>query len=148
MSGLIEAGIAYAPALAALHKVAFAEDPWDAASFAALLGQKGVLALIDERGGFLLLRTVLDEAEILTIGVTARRQGIGLGLMREGIAHVAGHGVVKIHLEVAAGNVAAIRLYERVGFVQTGRRKAYYPDGGDALTMTLDVAAAHVLDRG
>ncbi len=148
MSGLIEAGIAHAPALAALHAVAFAEDPWDAASFTALLGQKGTLALIDERGGFLLLRTVLDEAEILTIGVMARRQGIGLRLMQAGIAHVAGHGVVKIHLEVAAGNVAAIRLYERVGFVQTGRRKAYYPDGGDALTMTLDVAARDVLDRG
>ena len=148
MSTLIEAGIAYAPALAALHAVAFAEDPWDAASFVTLLGQKGVLALIDERGGFLLLRTVLDEAEILTIGVTARRQGIGLGLLREGIARVAAQGVVKMHLEVAAGNVAALRLYELVGFTQTGRRKAYYPDGGDALTMMLDVAARDVLDRG
>ena len=141
MNALIEAGIAYAPALAALHAVAFAEDPWDAESFKALLSQKGVLALIDPRGGFLLLRTVVDEAEILTIGVTERRQGIGLAMMQAGIAHAAGHGVLKIHLEVAAGNAAALGLYERVGFVQTGRRKAYYPDGGDALTMMLDIEA-------
>lgn len=142
MSGVIEAGIAYASALAAMHEEAFPEDPWDAASFTSLLNQPGVLALLDERGGFLLLRVVLDEAEVLTLGVTARRQGIGLALMQAGLVRLAGLGVLTLHLEVAAGNVAALGLYERVGFVQVGRRRRYYPDGGDAVTMTLGLGAA------
>ncbi len=139
MSGVIEAGIAYASALAALHQQAFPDDPWDAASFATLLGQPGVLALLDERGGFLLLRAVLDEAEVLTLGVAARRQGIGLALMQEGILRLGAQGVRVLYLEVAAGNAAALGLYARVGFVRTGLRRRYYPDGGDAVTMMLEV---------
>jgi ribosomal-protein-alanine N-acetyltransferase len=146
VNALIEAGTAYAQALAALHAIAFPEDKWDAASFTTLLGQPGVLALVDARGGFLLLRTVLDEAEILTIGVTARRQGIGLALMQAGIQHAAQCGVLKIHLEVAANNAAARGLYARVGFMHAGRRKKYYPDGGDALTLVLEVQKAPAVD--
>jgi ribosomal-protein-alanine N-acetyltransferase len=31
-------------------------------------------------------------------------------------------------LEVREGNLAAIKLYEKAGFVSTGKRKAYYRD--------------------
>jgi len=137
---MIQAGLAHAGLLAAMHEQAFPQDPWDAASFAALLAMPGVAGLIDERGGFLLLRMVLDEAEILTIGVTAPRQGIGLALMREGLRLAAANGVREMHLEVAAANAAARALYARLGFTQTGLRRAYYPDGGDALTLHLVLA--------
>ncbi|MCB5945715.1 GNAT family N-acetyltransferase [Acidocella sp. KAb 2-4] len=137
---MISAGLAHAGLLAAMHEQAFPRDPWDAASFAALLAMPGVAGLIDERGGFLLLRMVLDEAEILTIGVTAPRQGIGLALMREGLRLAAIGGVREMHLEVAAANAAARALYTRLGFTQTGLRRAYYPDGGDALTLHLVLA--------
>ena len=137
---MISAGLAHAGLLAAMHEQAFPRDPWDAASFAALLSMPGVAGLIDERGGFLLLRMVLDEAEILTIGVTAPRQGIGLALMREGLRLAAIGGVREMHLEVAAANAAARALYTRLGFTQTGLRRAYYPDGGDALTLHLVLA--------
>ena len=137
---MISAGLAHAGLLAAMHEQAFPRDPWDAASFAAVLAMPGVAGLIDERGGFLLLRMVLDEAEILTIGVTAPRQGIGLALMREGLRLAAIGGVREMHLEVAAANTAARALYTRLGFTQTGLRRAYYPDGGDALTLHLVLA--------
>ncbi len=137
---MISAGLAHAGLLAAMHEQAFPRDPWDAASFAAVLAMPGVAGLIDERGGFLLLRMVLDEAEILTIGVTAPRQGIGLALMREGLRLAAIGGVREMHLEVAAANAAARALYTRLGFTQTGLRRAYYPDGGDALTLHLVLA--------
>ncbi|MGP8026009.1 MAG: GNAT family N-acetyltransferase [Acidocella sp.] len=137
---MIRAGLAHAPLLAALHAEAFPRDPWDAASFATLFGMPGVIGLIDERGGFLLLRIVLDEAEILTIGVTAPRQGIGQALMREGLSLAAANGVREMHLEVAATNAPARALYGKLGFVQVGLRKAYYPDGGDALTLHLVLA--------
>ena len=55
-------------------------------------------------------------------------------------------GAVRLFLEVAEDNVAARALYERAGFGQIGRRKAYYaaPDGGrtDALVLALDLAAS------
>jgi ribosomal-protein-alanine N-acetyltransferase len=136
---MIEAGIAYAPALAALHKTAFPSAPWDARSFASLLSQPGMLALIDERGGFILLRMVADEAEIITIGVTTPRQGIGRTLAQAAFAHAARRHITKIHLEVAAGNTPARTLYAALGFTQTGTRRAYYPDGSDALTLTVNL---------
>ena len=42
-------------------------------------------------------------------------------------------------LEVAASNMAAIALYERLGFRQVGRRKGYYADGEDACLMNMDL---------
>jgi ribosomal protein S18 acetylase RimI-like enzyme len=42
-----------------------------------------------------------------------------------------------LHLEVAARNAPAQALYTKFGFIQVSRRKAYYADGGDALTMQL-----------
>ncbi|HUM08446.1 MAG TPA: GNAT family N-acetyltransferase [Acidocella sp.] len=137
---MIRAGLAHAPLLAAMHAEAFPRDPWDADSFATLLGMPGVIGIIDERGGFLLLRIVLDEAEILTIGVTAPRQGMGQELMREGLALAAAQGVREMHLEVAATNAPARALYAKLRFTQVGLRKAYYPDGDDALTLRLVLA--------
>lgn len=133
------AGPTHATVLALMHAKAFPHDPWDAASLATLLGQPGVLGLVDERGGFLLLRIVLDEADVLTIGVTEPRQGVGEALMREGLAQAAARGARVVHLEVAEDNAAARALYAKLGFEQVGRRRAYYPDGGDALALRLNM---------
>lgn len=133
---IFAASPAHAEVLAAMHVVAFPTDPWSADAFTTLLTQPGVSGLIDPRGGFLLLRAILDEAEILTLGVTAPRQGIGRALLADAIARAAATGVQTLHLEVAAGNDAARALYASFGFQETGRRPAYYADGGDALTLS------------
>lgn len=131
--------------LAALHAEAFAA-PWSEAEFADLLQQAGVFA-VEEADGFILIRVVLDEAEILTLAVrpTARRAGLGGRLVGQGAVRAAQAGAVRLFLEVAEDNVAARTLYERAGFAQIGRRKAYYaaPDGVriDALVLGLDLAA-------
>jgi ribosomal-protein-alanine N-acetyltransferase len=131
---VIEAGPAHAAALAAMHEQVFPEDPWDAEAFAELLQMPGMLALIDEHGGFLLLRTVADEAELITLGVLHPRRGIATHLLQAALDRTP---AMKIHLEVAENNSAALALYARFGFSGTGRRKAYYHDGTDALTLTL-----------
>jgi len=135
---MIEARLVHAPAIAVMHHAAFPEDPWTTDTFLTLLSQPGMLGLVDERGGFLILRIVADEAEIITLGVTARRQGIGRDLMAAAIARAGERLVVKLHLEVAASNEPARRLYEGLGFAISGRRPNYYADGSDALTMTLE----------
>ncbi|MDE2319301.1 MAG: GNAT family N-acetyltransferase [Rhodospirillales bacterium] len=138
-SGIIEAGPAHAAALAAMHGLVFPHEAWNEAAFAALLGQPGARALIHAADGFILLRTVLDEAEILTIGVLEKRQGIGAALLREGLRGLRAGGVSVVHLEVATSNIPARALYEKHGFVQSGLRKAYYGDGADALMLRLDL---------
>jgi len=134
---MIAAGAEHAAALAAIHAEAFAHDPWSEDSFLTLIQQSGVAGFIDERGGMVLVRCVADEAEILTIAAVVKRQGIGSALMSTAIAHVKTQNVLTLHLEVAASNTAARGLYAALGFEQAGRRPKYYPDGDDALILSL-----------
>ncbi len=134
---MTQAGPEHAAALAAIHAAAFPDDPWPAAAFQQLLGQPGVTGFIDARGGMILIRSVADEAEILTLGAAVKRQGIAMALMEAAIAHLRTRGVITLYLEVAASNAAARGLYARLGFQQTGKRSNYYHDGVDALVLTL-----------
>lgn len=129
----------YAPVFAALHARAFPHEPWDETAFASLLAQPGMHGFLDERGGFLLLRIVLDEAEIITIGTIAPRQGIATALLAQAIAAARAQGVRTLHLEVAEDNAAARALYAAHGFTRTGRRAAYYANGAAALTLALNL---------
>ena len=133
--------------LAAIHAEAFdrpGETSWSAAAFADLLIQAGVFA-VAAADGFILMRAVADEAEILTLAVrpAARRGGVGGRLVGEGVLAAAARGATRVFLEVAEDNVAARALYERTGFVEAGRRPGYYAaaDGGrrDALLLALNL---------
>ncbi len=132
-----------ARALAGLHAEAF-DSPWSETAFADLLGQTGV-ALQGENDGFILVRTVVDEAEILTLAVrpSARRRGLGARLVRAAAAHVAASGAKRMFLEVAEDNAPARALYNAQGFGAAGRRRGYYPrpDGpaADALLLVLNL---------
>lgn len=152
------ATVVHAPVFAALHGLAFSR-PWEESDFRALLQDPtcfGFLALTgtpetqDQNAGavptpcgLVLFRSVLDEAEILTVGIapTARRQGIASRLISTALAEADIRGAEHIFLEVAASNTAAQALYQTIGFQISGRRRNYYhTDAGgleDALVMTL-----------
>jgi len=87
--------------------------------------------------GYLCLRLVLDEAEILDVAVDESRRGGGVGrvLVQRALALCRERGAALVFLEVRVGNQAALALYRRLGFRETGRRKAYYENGDDALLM-------------
>lgn len=127
--------------MAQIHAEAFAAS-WTAQAFADLLAQAGVFVL-GEDDGFVLIRVVVDEAEVLALAVrpTARRRGLGAALTRAAAAAVGSMGAQRLFLEVAEDNVAARNLYESLGFATIGRRPGYYaaPDGGriDAILMSL-----------
>ncbi len=132
----------FASVLFALHRDSF-DHPWSEAELTSLM-QTGALTLLAAAGevpvGFIMVRTVLDEAEILTLAVSPARRGCGFGrkLLEAGAESLARSGVVRLSLEVAQDNPAARALYKTSGFEQVGRRKAYYsrPDGDvDALVM-------------
>ena len=77
--------------------------------------------------GFVLTRHVLDEEELLLIGVIpgARRRGVGTALITHLFDAAAARGVGRIFLEMRRGN-PAIQLYHKFGFEPIGERRNYY----------------------
>ena len=69
-----------------------------------------------------------DELHINTIAVdpARRRRGLGRALMEAVLAQVAEEEVTRATLEVRRSNLAAQRLYERLGFAVAGQRRNYY----------------------
>jgi ribosomal-protein-alanine N-acetyltransferase len=135
-------------ALAAIHAVAFA-SPWSGPDIAALLAGPGVFALAgkDDRGpqGFILVRAIAGEAEILTLAVDPvfRRRGLARALVEAAAGLALGLDAETLFLEVAEDNPAAITLYAGAGFAEVGRRRGYYtrPEDVriDALVMRRDL---------
>jgi [ribosomal protein S18]-alanine N-acetyltransferase len=80
--------------------------------------------------GFLVARHLTPEWELenLVVASTARRQGLGRRLMQALLAMARETNSHSVFLEVRESNAAARSLYEKTGFAQTGRRKAYYKD--------------------
>ena len=142
--GLTKAGPLHATALSAIHARAFPEDEfWDARIIAGQLSQPGVFGLIDGRGGMILARHVADEAEVLTVAVVPeqRQKGLGGALVVAAAEEARLLGARALFLEVSTRNPAARGLYQRLGFVQVGRRRGYYADGADALTLKKTLVA-------
>ena len=135
---------ATAKRLADLHAQAF-DAPWSVEAFADLLEQAGVFAMATDNG-FILIRVVADEAEILSLAVhpQARQRGLGRALVEHGAVEATRRGAVRLFLEVAEDNTAARALYAQTGFVEAGRRVRYYArtDGStaDALVLARDLS--------
>lgn len=114
--------------LAATHAAAFTQSrPWSAAEFAALLEDRFCFAIGDARC-FALVRVVAGEAELLSLATHPdhQRQGLARHVMTLWQAEAVRRDGDTAFLEVAADNLPARALYEGCGFVQAGRRPAYY----------------------
>lgn len=148
---MTQAGVDVPPAraglaamLARIHALSFPPaHRWDEAAMATLLGMAGVSVQVadaaggQDSAGFIMTRTLFDEAEILTFAVVpaARRQGVGRDLLARCVRQVAEAGATTLFLEVADDNQPAMTLYRAAGFTQVGLRRNYYPDGADACVM-------------
>lgn len=135
-------------ALARIHQAAF-DHSWSEADLAAYVSSDLVWVSGEPIAGFLLIRDLGDEAEILTLAVdpAERRVGHGAALLEASKQDLSKTGVLRLFLEVAADNLPALALYERQGFVSIGIRKAYYRrDPGanmDAKLLSCALPAAH-----
>jgi len=133
----------HVPALAAIHAAAFPpNEVWGEDAISLQLALPGGFGWLDERGGMLLGRVTVDEAEVLTLAVAphVRRQGIASLLMGAACKETLLRGGRSIFLEVAEGNVPARNLYARFGFIEVGRRPRYYPNQADALVLRMNIS--------
>lgn len=121
-------------------------EAWSRTQCQAILSLDGVWATIarvgDRVAGFALARMIVDESELLLLGVRPdfRRLGVGRLLVQHTRREAASRGATKLHLEVRDGNEAG-ELYESEGFLPIGRRRNYYRGGKngqfDAITLAL-----------
>ncbi|MGE0582267.1 MAG: ribosomal protein S18-alanine N-acetyltransferase [Steroidobacteraceae bacterium] len=121
--------------------------PWSEGIFRDCL-RVGYVCRVVEIGfdliGYGVMSTGAGEAHVLNLCVrdTMRGRGIGRTLLRQLIELAVEAGAADLFLEVRPTNLAAIRLYQSLGFVQVGVRRGYYQAAGgreDATVLRLDL---------
>ena len=118
-------------AVAALDALCFSM-PWSENAVAEELTNPLSLWLVVTDGeklvGYIGSQSVMGEADMMNVAIDPayRRRGIGETLILELIRHLKQNGVYSLALEVRVSNEAAIGMYEKLGFVQVGRRPGYY----------------------
>jgi [ribosomal protein S18]-alanine N-acetyltransferase len=110
-------------------------------SMLSLPGTRFVIGQVDGCiAGFAMMRTVMDESELLLIAVDPRNAGRGMGgkLLDYVVTESAALGAKKLHVEVRSDN-RAHQFYASKGFVEVGKRPNYYrrKDGGPTHAITL-----------
>lgn len=120
------------PAILAIEQPAPCAAHWTSEQYRSLVSS-GFVLVAEQAGqpcGFLCAKKVAGEWEIENVVVAAEflRHGIAVELMRALIQRAESESASAILLEVRESNVPARRLYEKHGFREVGRRRAYYRD--------------------
>ena|SRR5208283_3053577 len=140
------------PTIRALEQQAESAAHWAEREYDALFAPDAptriALIAVDEADighvrGFVIARCALDDWEIENVVVVREAQQLGVGtkLIRELLRRARAAGVISVLLEVRESNLAARKLYERLGFSSEGRRRNYYHEPmEDALLLRISVA--------
>jgi ribosomal-protein-alanine N-acetyltransferase len=137
-----------APLLAELEAAVLGADAWsESAVRPELAGDSADRAAVvaEQEGrvvGYAVLVVTGESADVRRIAVApaAQRAGVGTALLSALLAAAADLGCREVFLEVRADNAAAGRLYDRLGFTELYRRRAYYAGGADALVLRAPVS--------
>lgn len=121
--------------------------PWTRGNFASSLNN-GYLCRVDEAEneirGYAVLMPMVDDSELLSIGVAPaqQRKGLGRAMLDEMMEAAREKNIRRIFLEVRSSNAAAIALYCSAGFSAIGVRRNYYRNTAgseDAITMACEL---------
>lgn len=136
------------PEVVRLEEAVFADEAWTTQMLTGELEQASRYYLVAAEDGEIVgyggLLGAGDQADVVTLAVTASRwgQGIGSALLEALIAEAVRRGCAELFLEVRTDNIRAQQLYRRYGFTEIGIRRGYYqPSGADALVMRRVVEA-------
>jgi ribosomal-protein-alanine N-acetyltransferase len=137
------------PEVAAVEQHSYA-FPWSENIFRDCLRVGYTCRALDLAGriiGYGVMSVGAGEAHILNVCVRDEYRNLGFGrrLLEHLLERATAAGVAEAFLEVRPSNLAAIRLYQRLGFEQIGIRRGYYqaPDGReDAIVLKRDLKTA------
>lgn len=131
MISIVKMESSHVAQIAELEKLCFSE-PWSENSIATELTNPLSAWLVAMDGqtlaGYVGSQSVMGESDMMNIAVTPqyRRQGVAQALVEALVAHLKERENISLTLEVRVSNAPAIALYEKLGFVQVGRRPNYY----------------------
>lgn len=122
------------PAMMALEKHAVTAAHWSREQYETACSSVApfrVVLILEEESELkaFIAGRVLDkewEIENVVVAKPVRRRGLGSRLLGEFIDLARSRHAEAVFLEVRESQVAARRLYEKVAFVESGRRKHYY----------------------
>ncbi|MCS7215649.1 MAG: ribosomal protein S18-alanine N-acetyltransferase [Thermodesulfovibrio sp.] len=127
-----------------IAKVSFSV-PWSLEAFKSeIFNPNSILRIAEldgEIAGYIVLRKIIDQSELLSIAVKPglRRKGIATELIKNVLNEIKSS-IKCCFLEVRVSNFEAISLYEKIGFKKVGKRKNYYLlPKEDATVMKLDI---------
>ena len=104
--------------------------PWSDKLFYESINKLLVITQKQEIIGFAVVALVAQQAELHLIAIHPKAQSQGYGqLILSLIVESMPASIESFFLEVRVSNCRAIRLYQRLGFVQIGERKDYYRNG-------------------
>lgn len=121
--------------------------PWTRGNFVDAL-DNGYVCRVDEADceirGYAVLMPLIDEGELLNIGVAAgkQRKGLGRAMLLEMLDLACERNMLRVFLEVRSSNSAALALYRSSGFGEVGVRRDYYKNASgseDAITMACEL---------
>ena len=129
---IIRMNESHVPSVAAIEKECFGRDAWSEKSVSGELTNALALWLVAVEGecvaGYVGSQTVCNETDMMNVAVTAdfRRRGIGEKLVNALVEELKAMDSHCLTLEVRASNTPAQAMYEKLGFVEIGRRPRYY----------------------
>ena len=146
---------AHLDALTAIENAAYA-FPWTRGNFIdSIVAGYSARVLLDARGamlGYFVAMAGVDEMHLLniTVALEAQSRGHARHMIDALIALCRAQSAQSLWLEVRQSNERARSIYARLGFVQQGVRKGYYPAPfgrrEDAVVMSLGIGARNGLE--
>jgi ribosomal-protein-alanine N-acetyltransferase len=128
------------PQVVAIERRSF-PAPWSLAMFVLELSKPSGICLAAEEDGELAGYLICSRYDVVwhimnvSVDPDRRRTGIATALLDRLVERV-DDPLAQFTLEVRVSNEAAIKLYERRGFIAAGIRRRYYQDNGeDAVIM-------------
>lgn len=134
----------YFDALFRIECSVFAEDSYRRELFRQMCEDNRELVVIARLGnraiGYALAEPIPFGAEVVSIAVSARFRGRGVGrrLMQRLLLRLQRQGIPRVFLMVREDNQPAINLYRSLGFRRLRRVPEYYSDGETAIRMRFD----------
>ena len=100
-----------------------------------------VAKIENEIVGFVGMKIVLNEADIMNIVTKKDKRNLGIGtkLLQELLKTAKEKNISKLTLEVNENNLPAIHVYEKLGFKKIAERAKYYNNTYDAYIMQINI---------